>query len=549
MNNFRNSLKTESIISLKTSLSNGKNWLFLGKPTTWPDSDNSPPLNQSIEEDMDCKMGIIALYKLKSSDFAYVIERNDWVLGRVYTEYSSSIDLKTKNYYITTESGTDLNVWICIHNGHDSESTFSPNCTLATTADDSASRSLCLLGDEYQWKLIYTVPNFASNPFCTSTYFPILNNYYPNTDENILKLNITGNTEFLWYVPDNADYYINSVATNNDIAHLQTPPNAVINKTLNYYTNWDMILRDSSGIVKHVLKIKNSNFTNEIFTVQACTEFPDNIEGYRYSIVPGLNIKGTGYNFVAYSNMNENTKTIESISILNSGNEYQNLTITVQGIENNYTVTPVFSIRNNLKSSPINTLKCSELMLYKKISATGVNAYDKTNPVVLTIGSSDYESNDIRQFGIIKSEYYDEITDDIYMSNSSLSACTLLYTTRANSTKTGILLDSYICTVDGVGNITAYGIVVSIAEPPSGADTPVIAVLPLFGTFTTVYPNIKKLNINTLVTESLSPSFTITSVIGAQYIKQSGRIQYLENIYPTTLSTDTALNIRVIISL
>lgn len=546
MNNFRNSLKTESIISLKTSLSNGKNWLFLGKPTGWSNSDTPPTLNQSIEEDMDCKMGIIALYKLKSSDFAYVIERNDWVLGRVYTEYSSSVDLTTKNYYITTESGTDLNVWICIHNGHDSESTFSPNCIEIT---DSYDRGLCLLGDEYQWKLIYTVPNFASNPFCTSTHFPILNNYYSNANENILKLNITGNTEFLWYVEYDADYYINSVGTNNDIAHLQAPPNAVINKTLNYYTNWDMILRDSSGIVKHVLKIKNSNFTNGIFTVQTCTEFPANIEGYKYSIVPGLNIKGTGNGFIAYSNMNGNTKTIKSISILNSGNEYQNLTITVQGIENNYTVTPVFSIRNNLKSSPINTLKCSELMLYKKISATGVNAYDKTNPVVLTIGSSDYESNDIRQFGIIKSQSYDEITDDIYMSNSSLGACTLLYTTRANSTKTGILPDNYICTVDGDGNITAYGLVVSIAESPSATDTPIIAVLPLFGTFTTVYSNIKKLNINTMVTESLSPSFTITSVIGAQYIKQSGRIQYLENIYPTTLSTDTALNIRVIISL
>jgi len=546
MNNFRNSLKTESIISLKTSLSNGKNWLFLGKPTTWPDSDNSPPLNQSIEEDMDCKMGIIALYKLKSSDFAYVIERNDWVLGRVYTEYSSSVDLKTKNYYITSENGTNLNVWICIHNGHDSESTFSPNC-IGTT--DNNQLGLCLLGDEYQWKLIYTVPNFASNPFCTSTHFPILNNYYSNTDENILKLNVTGNTEFLWYVPDNSNYYVDSINTNNDTLHLQIPLNSVINKSPNYYKNWDLILREN-GIVKYVLKIKDSNFINNVFSVQTCIEPPNNIDGYTYSIVPGIIVKGSGYGFIAYSNINENTKTIESISILDYGYEYQDLGITIGGIQNNYTVTPVFSIRNNLKSSPINTLKCSELMLYKKISATGVNAYDKTNPVVLTIGSSDYESNDIRQFGIIKSESYDEIAfEDLADIRESLTGCTLLYTTRANSTKTGILLDSYICTVDGFGNITAYGIVVSIAEPPSGADTPVIAVLPLFGTFTTAYPNIKKLNINTLVTESLSPSFTITSVIGAQYIKQSGRIQYLENIYPTTLSTDTALNIRVIISL
>ena len=546
MNNFRNSLKTESIISLKTSLSNGKNWLFLGKPTTWPDSDNSPPLNQSIEEDMDCKMGIIALYKLKSSDFAYVIERNDWVLGRVYTEYSSSVDLKTKNYYITSENGTNLNVWICIHNGHDSESTFSPNC-IGTT--DNNQLGLCLLGDEYQWKLIYTVPNFASNPFCTSTHFPILNNYYSNTDENILKLNVTGNTEFLWYVPDNSNYYVDNINTNNDTLHLQIPLNSLINKSPNYYRNWDLVLRDN-GVVKYVLKIKDSNFINNVFSVQTCIEPPNNIDGYTYSIVPGIIVKGSGYGFIAYSNINENTKTIESISILNSGYEYQDLGITIGGIQNNYTVTPVFSIRNNLKSSPINTLKCSELMFYKKISATGVNAYDKTNPVVLTIGSSDYESNDIRQFGIIKSESYDEIAfEDLADIRESLTGCTLLYTTRANSTKTGILLDSYICTVDGVGNITAYGIVVSIAEPPSGADTPIIAVLPLFGTFTTEYSNIKKLNINTLVTESLSPSFTITSVIGAQYIKQSGRIQYLENIYPTTLSTDTALNIRVIISL
>ena len=550
MNIFKNSFKTQAILNLKEFFSNGSNWLFLGKQSYAPNT----PLLDTIENDIKNKSQILALYKLKSDDFSCVVKRNDWVSNKIYKEYSSDENLNPTDYYITTIVNNTLKVWICISNSNNSISNVPPGCDNVDPTD-TYNLALCLLEDNYNWKLIYTIDNYQQNPFSTEQYFPIENTFINSTPQQILKINITGNTNIQWNIPRNNNqsslYYVSGYDTNMDIVYLHIPQvNSGFNTTSDYYKDWFIVLsHPQTNVIKHISKIESSNYINTgLISIQTCENLPDTIDNYRFSLVPGLNIVGDGSGFVGYPVINSN-QTITSIGILNPGNNYGDLSINVIGLENNYLIKPIFSPRKQLSYSVINTLKTSELMFYKKISASGIDSYNKNNPEVVTISSLDYESNSIEQFGFIQSELNDPVSD-LPIPKEKLVGCDLLYQNTWDSSNIfSLAINDYVCTLDANNKITASGKLISISISPSNTGL-VLGVLPYFGSFSSLNPNLKKLvSLSTLETETITPSFSITNAVKSEYVKQSGRIIYVENIEPSIISTNTSLNIRVIISL
>ena len=121
--------------------------------------------------------------------------------------------------------------------------------------------------------------------------------------------------------------------------------------------------------------------------------------------------------------------------------------------------------------------------------------------------------------------------------------------TKSTTSTLNITIDDYICTVDALGNLSAYGQIVSIAENPADATKVVFAVIPLYGTFSTTYTQLLNLNTTTSTTTVLTPNTGITAVNPSQYTRLNGRILYLENILPSQITTNTSLNIRVLLSL
>ena len=551
MNIFKNSFKTQAILNLKEFLVSSKNWLFLSK------TNNESSLSDTILEDIKTKTELLSLYKLKTGDVECVVKRNDWSINTIYKEYSDTDNLNPMDYYVTTTYSDMLKVWICVDNNNNEPSSYAPNC-VDIAGNDPTSVGLCLLTDGYVWKLIYSISNYTSNNFVTSEYFPI-NNSYVNTSisQEILKIDITGNTFIDWNIPrlgqNYSNYKISSVDTDNTTIYLtNNTVNGGFNTVSDYYKDWNLVLRDNVvQQVRHVLTVKNSNYVSSgLVSVEICETVPSDINGYIYSLVPGVRIDSDGTNFKAYSVVNSSTKTISGVNIFSNGEGNNNLSLSISGLSNNYTVKPLFSIKKSLAFSPINTLKCSELMIYKNISATSINSYDKEKPEVTTISSLGYDNTEIRQFGII----YNEPNNTIYFNPNNpekLRACTLLYDDSWVQTNTfSCDIDDYVCSLDSNNNILAYGQIVSISVANNSSTGIVIAILPLFGTFSSQFPTLKKLISKfPQVTESLTPVFNINRIINPDYIKQSGRLMYLENIEPFQINTNTSLNTRVIISL
>jgi len=549
MSVFRNNLKTESIRSLYSSLINGNKYLFLGKTTGWTTTPDS--VLDTINEDISVKTNIISGYRLMGSEAEFVISRNAWSINTIYKEHSSSENLNNSEYSISVIENANIYIWVCINNNKNSKSTSTPSA-LGVSPNSRVSTI-----DGYTWQLVYTILSYESNPFVTDYYLPLSDslNAFQVTNSSLTKIDVTGTEVFDWSINPgntNINFKVLSDNTNNDTVYLDQPKNQHINSTTDYYKNWLLILKSSpTPTTVHVIKILSSSYTSNILTIQTCEDLPANIMGYSYSIVPGLKVNGDGTGLKIYPILDTDKKIID-IEIVNFGVNYKSLTINVensQGIVTNYTVTPRFNISGNMNYSILNTLKCSELMIYKKITASGLNAFsDKLlRPETGTLSSLGYDTNDIRQFGIISSETANSVVSGTLPS--SFRGYDVITATKASSTKLNITIDDYISTVDALGNLSAYGQIVSIAENPTDSTKVVFAVTPLYGTFGLTYTQLLKLNTTSSTTTVLSPNTVITAVNLSEYTRLNGRILYLENISPSQITTNTSLNIRVLLSL
>ena len=547
MSVFRNNLKTESIRSLYSSLINGNKYLFLGKTTGWTTTPDD--VLDTINEDISVKSNILSGYKLTNTDIKYVISRNSWSNNTIYKEHSSNKNLNNSEYSISVIQSQNLYIWICISNNNNAKSTATPN---AVGVGIGAKVSTT---DGYIWQLVYQILSYESDSFVTDFYIPLVDSYNSfDAVTSLTKIDIIGTKIFDYSINPgnvNVNFKVLSDNTNNDTVYLDQPLNQHINATPNYYKNWLLILKSSpTPTTVHVIKILSSSYTSNILSIQTCEDLPANISGYSYSIVPGLKVNGDGTSLKIYPILDTDKKIID-IEIINYGINYRSLTINVEnaeGIVTDYTVTPRFNISGNMSYSILNTLKCSELMIYRKITASGLNAFsDKLRPETGTLSSLGYDTNDIRQFGIISSETANPVV--IGTLPVSFRGYDVITATKSTTSTLNITIDDYICTVDALGNLSAYGQIVSIAENPADATKVVFAVIPLYGTFSTTYTQLLNLNTTTSTTTVLTPNTGITAVNPSQYTRLNGRILYLENILPSQITTNTSLNIRVLLSL
>ena len=563
MNTFRNSLKTQSLIGLKNLLTDGSYYVFIGKTTEWPDSTPSEVID-TVSEDSEIKRNLISAYKITSEDVRLVVEKNSWESGKIYSQYTDKENTDSKNYYVSTTSndasGTTL-IWVCVSNNNESQTIDSPSATGNVDPDSGqiiySIGSQSVTSDGYIWELIFQTVGVGD----ADSYIPI-DYTYNDPFTKILAINVIGNKSFDWAVnvSYSSEYTVSSIDTTQSPDQLYLSKSGLssseINNTAGYYANWFLILKNpDTGLIANISKISTSEYTiGSGFKITTCDNTLENsginYTGYIYSIVPGLKT-----NYVLdkmYPVLDETTKAITSVEILNFTEVFiinEPIEITVQdkdGDVEDYTFDTIVSIRSGLGYSVLDTLKCNLLRITKSISAQGLKLEDK-DPETLTIGSPGYSpsTNKIYQFGVIKTESEDPLTSNPL---DKFSACDLLYTTRSSPTTTALDINDYVCqVVDGV--ITGYGQVISITDRTGQTNKPILTVLTLYKTFSTSNGVLKLLNITDLTTSTLTPSFTVDSITGIQYIKQSGRIIYVENIPGTYITTDISLDTKVIISL
>lgn len=161
--------------AFRARFGNDSIYAFIGRVTPYASSSSGSPL-ETRAEDIETWDGIYALKKLTTADVAHVIPVNDWVTSTTYDMYEHDVEMATADstlsYFVSEPSGSDLNIYKCINDGSfgtctGDSSTVSPVTAsgIGTTIPDNES-------DNYRWKFMYQITDYADNKFYDGTWIP-----------------------------------------------------------------------------------------------------------------------------------------------------------------------------------------------------------------------------------------------------------------------------------------------------------------------------------------------------------------------------------------
>lgn len=127
----------------------------------------------SRKYELSARNSIIGTKRIGAADVSMVIPRHNWTTGTVYDAYdddltnypaySGATTLENALFYVVTD---DFNVYKCIRNNHNAQSTIKPTGT---------SSSIFVTSDGYYWKYMYSIPLASRNKFMNTSFIPVQN--------------------------------------------------------------------------------------------------------------------------------------------------------------------------------------------------------------------------------------------------------------------------------------------------------------------------------------------------------------------------------------
>lgn len=160
-------------------------YVFVGKPTAWPDEQNPPAANGSVDSfDKSVFKDLVYGKKLTNFDVVYMLPRYDWVSGTVYTRYDQDDEtIFEKNFFVINDK---REIYKCINNNNNGPSTIKPDLPLPYSTFDTA--------DGYTWKYMYTIDINYHEKFSTKDFIPIAANSIGGTYDTNVRGNTVGGT-------------------------------------------------------------------------------------------------------------------------------------------------------------------------------------------------------------------------------------------------------------------------------------------------------------------------------------------------------------------
>lgn len=256
--------------------------------------------------------------KIEASDVSPVIPRYDWAANTVYQEWSNgsnTVFYQTEGgthdpFYIYTSSG---NVYKCIDNNSDAESTVEPSHVDTTPREES---------DGYSWKYMYTVP--SASKFITTSYIPVV----PNTS-----IVVASNTSIdKIYVQNGGNTYV-EVANGAISSYVNTSTFAIPSHELTYANGFSFVPADDFYNGTSILLFQTGARANgSLFTIDDYTSATRTlvIQGQyssfspvtKFEITPRVRIVGDGSGATAIASVNPTTKSISSVEVKSVGTGY-----------------------------------------------------------------------------------------------------------------------------------------------------------------------------------------------------------------------------------
>jgi hypothetical protein len=423
---LKQTLKTDLCLSFAESFSaNSKDnyFLFLGKPTSWSepyDDNNPPPVQDTLEQDLEAWRNMIALAKINKSNVLVGATRYNWEYNKVFDQFDHTLDLyeegNERQFYCITD---DFNVYKCISNNYGTPSTIKPT---AVTPEEQITQ------DGYVWKFMCKVREELYE-FLTDQFIPIekLENIL-YSDERSLQNNVRigsvpssiGNaiiTQFggaypLAIIKDystDAKHVITEVL---DVNEFKVFPSDDLNKTNDIYNDYyEIYIAEGTGagyksvITDYIYEPSENSIT--IVTENALAVSTDSV----YRIYPRIKITGDGTGASVIPVMNDE-KVIINFTVLNGGKNYHYANMDV------YRVNPTYANKTlgRLILSPLNghgfdaikELGSNMVMIYLPLR----NAEKVLDPDAKNILTNDY-----RQIGLIKNTFYNDSEDLVPVSS------------------------------------------------------------------------------------------------------------------------------------
>ena len=284
---------------------------------------------------------LMSATRIIPNDVCLVIERKDWTTGTIYDKIDDTIDMSTKNFYVINREN---NVYLCLNNNGGLASTEEPTGT--ETSD-------IVLGDNYVWKFLYTVPNNKLK-FLDDKTIPIVelktydNESAPYDDarqfqyaaqKNALTDTRTGTIIRVDTSGQNTAVYANALPGNINQKILGAGPTGdtlfisdAVNTTGTYN---DYAVRIVSGSGAGQIKTIQNNTVlatglNRITLASGTSFSPIPSVNDRYEILPRISISGSGIGAEAYAVMDPSSLRISRVAIDKSGSKYTTSTATVE---------------------------------------------------------------------------------------------------------------------------------------------------------------------------------------------------------------------------
>lgn len=431
---------TQKIVTSNFSVTNARDfvstfndesyYMYVGNHIPYPGSDSSIAVpNNSIKSSiLDVYNNMIFAKKIDDSDVCNMIKNYEWTSNTVYSEYSHlDGDLIDKQFYTVVDDTTEFNVYKCLSNNNDANSTVAPS-----RVGSMADLNPIITGDNYVWKYMYTITKANYDKFSSNAFVPVtansvvIDNAIPGSIE-VIKINDGGSGY--------NNYIANAILTVGDInvggvsTIFGAPASAVA--VDDYYQGCVMKLTSGSGIDQY-RKIVNYDGTSsqKKFSIDTAFTIAPSI-GDTYEVYPYLFVWGDGSETIPAEGraiINPTGNTISEIEMLSVGRNYR-YGVSFAGETPDTSMVSISSVYIQLPSvirSDVNFEEAELLPIISPQNGHGSNPYEElfANRVCVSTQFSNTESgilpieNDFRQVGIIKNPLYTNVDLKLKTANT-----------------------------------------------------------------------------------------------------------------------------------
>lgn len=372
----------------------------------------STAADPSYQYELATRNEIVSLKKINDSDVSYVIPRINWTTGTVYDHYedysttypafSGATIIDNALFYVVT---TDFQVYKCLFNNNNAQSTVMPTSTLSAPFYTS---------DGYRWKFMYSIPLSSRTRFMNSAFIPVqtalLSNFYSAgliTTTALLNKGTSYTHATILIDGDGTGAILTPVIVGGQIVQV-----LVTNPGVGYtYANLTVSGDGTGAVVIATLSVGDLNTSQadvELLAVRGsleCYRITNKGNGYSHATV---SIVGDGSGAVAHAVISNGQ--VVAILVDNPGQNYTVATITITGDGSGATAVPVISPYGGHGKNAITELFATRLSFFS-------NLLNDSNQGLMI-------SNQFRQIGILRNPQ--QYGSDRYYTSLLASGCMLI---------------------------------------------------------------------------------------------------------------------------